>query len=123
MPTKTAAMIKQHRAALELTQVQLAQFIGVAEHVVQSWEAGTSTPAPQLLESLIIKFSRCSDPLDTGCTNERTTTGLYSGAPICQDCFDGLHDCTECGLAILEQDEHGTLSYCVECAESLGVEQ
>lgn len=57
----------------------------------------------------------CSDPLETGCTN-KSTAGLYS-EPICQDCFDGLWDCKQCGAGIPDQDDHGSIEYCPECAK------
>lgn len=63
----------------------------------------------------------CSDPIGEGCT-ELAVGGLWS-EPVCQHCFDHMHDCKGCKEAIPDQDEHGTLDYCAECAKELGVDQ
>ena len=107
--------IKELREQAGLTQSELAALVQCDARTIQRYEAaGAKVPAP-MLELIRIKLSRCSDPLESGCTNE-STAGLYS-APICQDCFDGLWDCKQCGAGIPDQDDHGSIEYCPDCAK------
>ncbi|MGC8732109.1 MAG: helix-turn-helix domain-containing protein [Halothiobacillaceae bacterium] len=48
----TAALVKELRRRLELTQEQFAQKVGVTYSTVNHWENGKRTPQPFLLRRL-----------------------------------------------------------------------
>lgn len=124
--------LRDLRSEHGLTQKQAAALVHTSERNWQRYEYNV-VPSNSILELFCLKlglnyqetivdyFSRCCDPRSVNC-NEPPVIGIYS-EPICQDCFDGLHDCQECCCPIAEQDEQALLEYCAECAQRLGVEQ
>lgn len=130
--TMVSYRLRKLRAEHKLTQKQAAALVHTSERNWQRYEHDV-VPSNSTLELFCLKlgldyqvtiidyFRKCCDPRNTDC-NEQPVYDIYS-EPICQDCFDALHDCLECGESIAEQDEQGSFTYCAECAKRLGVEQ
>jgi transcriptional regulator with XRE-family HTH domain len=79
MPTDLAAIIKRLRRDLSLTQVQLANELGIAPSSVYRYEAGASNPTSEVLEKLWALASKGSLPYsnDLARALHRKTSGPY----------------------------------------------
>jgi len=60
-PLILPSQLRQARESISLTQAAAAEFIGVAEETLASWEAGLSEPTVEQLESLATLYRRGVD--------------------------------------------------------------
>lgn len=111
----TAATIKKLREAKGMTQLQLAEAIGVSSKAVSKWETAKGLPDISLIEPLSLALGVSVIELMSGVTveNKNTSSNLFrSKFYICPVCSNVIHSMGEsviscCGISLpaLEAEE------------------
>ena len=111
----TGAAIKKLREAKGLTQLQLAEQIGVSSKTISKWETAKGLPDISLIEPLSIALGVCVMELMSGDTviNKNISSNiLFSKFYVCPICGNVIHSTGSmvvscCGIALspLEADE------------------
>ena len=112
----TGAVIKELREKNKMTQLQLADKLGVSDKTVSKWETGKGYPDITLLESIADVFSVSVTELISGNTVQNSNVSanvLKSKFYICPICGNVIHSM---GEAVIHC--HGVLMTVAEPEES-----
>ena len=97
----TGAMIKSLREKCKLTQLQLADRLGVSDKTVSKWETGKGYPDITLLEPIADALSVSVAELLSGntvCNSNVSANVMRSRFYICPVCGNIIHSMGEAGV-------------------------
>ena len=108
----TGAVIKELREKINVTQLQLAEKIGVSDKTVSKWETGKGYPDITLLESIADALSVSVAELISGntvCNSNVSANMLRSKFYVCPVCGNVIHSIGEavihCHGVLLQPEE------------------
>ena len=108
----TGSVIKELREKNKLTQLQLADKLGVSDKTVSKWETGKGYPDITLLEPIAEVFSVSVTELISGnavCNSNRSANMLKSKFYVCPICGNVIHGMGEgvihCHGVLLKSEE------------------
>lgn len=108
----TGAVIKELREKNKITQLQLAEKLGVSDKTVSKWETGKGYPDITLLESIANAFSVSVPELMSGTTVKNSNVSsnmLRSKFYVCPVCGNVIHSMGEsviyCHGVLLQPEE------------------
>lgn len=108
----TGSVIKELREKNKLTQLQLADKLGVSDKTVSKWETGKGYPDITLLEPIVQTFCVSVTELISGnavCNANRSANMLKSKFYICPICGNVIHSMGEavihCHGVLLKAEE------------------
>ena len=103
----TAAVIKELREKHQMTQLQLAQRLGVSDKAISKWETGKGYPDITLLEPTAEAFQISIAELLSGNTVYNTNVSsnmLRSKFYVCPICGNVIHSMGETVMRMQKQD-------------------
>ena len=103
----TAAVIKELREKNQMTQLQLAQRLGVSDKAISKWETGKGYPDIALLEPTAEAFQISIAELLAGNTVYNTNVSfnmLRSKFYVCPICGNVIHSMGETVMRMQKQD-------------------
>ncbi len=120
----TGKIIKELREKRELTQLELAEIIGVSDKTISKWETGKGLPDISLIEPLSRALKVSVIELMNGeyITNENMASNMmkskFSVCPICGNIIhtmgENMNSCCGINLPILEADSENEM-HRIEC--------
>lgn len=114
----TGAVIRELRERNKMTQLQLAEKLGVSDKTVSKWETAKGYPDVTLLEPLAGALSVSVAELMTGnpvCNSNVSANVLKSGFYVCPICGNVIHSMGEAVISC-----HGVLLSSLEAEEADG---